>query len=143
MVLRRPWARGGAHRAPVCRQSGGSFPRYGSARRSLPLPFFALRPLPVFPSGQQPLYLTEVSGASSTKLSGVKLDAHHASGASLVALAVKNQPAVQETGVQSRSQEDPLEKEMATHSNILAWEIPRAEEPGRLQSLGSQESDMP
>ena len=37
--------------------------------------------------------------------------------------------------------EDPLEKELATHSNILAWEIPWTEEPGRLQSLGSQESD--
>ena len=39
-------------------------------------------------------------------------------------------------------QEDPLEKEMATHSSILAWKIPQTEEPGRLQSMGSQESDM-
>ena len=38
--------------------------------------------------------------------------------------------------------EDPLEKEMATHSNILAWKIPWTEEPGRLQSMGLQESDM-
>ena len=44
------------------------------------------------------------------------------------------------TWVQSVSQEDPLEKEMATHSSILAWEIPRTEEPGGLQSMGSQES---
>ena len=52
--------------------------------------------------------------------------------ASQVAQMVKNLPAVQETWVQSLSPEDPLEKEMATHSNILAWRIPRTEEPGRL-----------
>ena len=51
---------------------------------------------------------------------------------------VKNLPAMQETGVQSLGQEDPLEKGMATHSSILAWEIPWTEEPGRLQSIGSQ-----
>ena len=51
---------------------------------------------------------------------------------------VKNLPAMQETGVQSLGQEDPLEKGMATHSSILAWEIPGTEEPGRLQSIGSQ-----
>ena len=51
---------------------------------------------------------------------------------------VKSLPAVWETWVRSLSQEDPLEKEMATHSNILAWKIPWAEEPGRLQSTGSQ-----
>ena len=51
---------------------------------------------------------------------------------------VKNPPAVQETRVQSLGQEDPLEKEMATHSSILAWRIPWTEEPGRLQSIGSQ-----
>ena len=50
---------------------------------------------------------------------------------------VKNLPAVQETWVLSRGQEDPLEKEMATHSSILAWRIPWTEEPGRLQSMGS------
>ena len=49
---------------------------------------------------------------------------------------------MQETWVQSLGWEDPLEKEMATHSSILAWEIPWTEEPGRLQSMGSQESDM-
>ena len=54
---------------------------------------------------------------------------------------VKNLPATQETQVLSLGQEDPLEKEMATHCNILAWEIPWTEEPGRLQSMGSQESD--
>ena len=43
-----------------------------------------------------------------------------------------------ETQVRSLGREDPLEKEMATHSSILAWKIPRTEEPGRLQSMGSQ-----
>ena len=50
---------------------------------------------------------------------------------------VKNLPAKQETWVQSLGQEDPLEKETATHSSILAWKIPWMEEPGRLQSMGS------
>ena len=54
---------------------------------------------------------------------------------------VKNLPAKQETQVQSLGQEDPLEKEMSTHSSILAWEIPWIEEPGRLLSMGSQELD--
>ena len=47
-------------------------------------------------------------------------------------------PTMRETGVQSLGQEDPLEKEMATHSSTLAWKIPWMEEPGRLQSMGSQ-----
>ena len=51
---------------------------------------------------------------------------------------VKNLPAVQETRVQSLGREDPLEKEMATHFNILAWRIPWTEEPGGLWSMGSQ-----
>ena len=51
---------------------------------------------------------------------------------------VKNLSAIQEIQVRSLSWEDPLEKEVATHSSILAWEIPCMEEPGRLQSLGSQ-----
>ena len=58
--------------------------------------------------------------------------------ASLVAQSVKNLPAVQETRVRSLSWEDPLEKEMATHSNILAWKISWTEEPGGLQSMVSQ-----
>ena len=49
---------------------------------------------------------------------------------------------MQEMRVQSLGQEDPLEKNMATHSNTLAWEIPWTEEPGRLQSKGRQELDM-
>ena len=59
-------------------------------------------------------------------------------GASLVAQTVKSLPTMQETWVQSLGQEDPLEKEMATHSSIPAWEIPWTEEPGGLQSMGSQ-----
>ena len=58
--------------------------------------------------------------------------------ASLVAQTVKNLPAMQETWVQSLGREDPLEKEMATHSSILAWSIPWTEEPGRLLSMGLQ-----
>ena len=53
---------------------------------------------------------------------------------------VKNPPAMQETLVEALGQEDPLEEEMATHSNIFAWEIPWTEEPGGLQSMGSQKS---
>ena len=55
---------------------------------------------------------------------------------------VKNLPAMQETMVRALGWEDPLEKEMATHSSILAWEIPWTEEPGGLQFMGSQELDM-
>ena len=55
---------------------------------------------------------------------------------------VKDSPAMWEMWVRSLGQEDPLEKEMATHSNILAWEIPWTEKPGRLQSMRSQELDM-
>ena len=58
-------------------------------------------------------------------------------GISLVAQMVKPLPAMQETWLQSLGREDPVEKEMATLSNILAWEIPWTEEPGRLQSMVS------
>ena len=51
---------------------------------------------------------------------------------------VKRLPTMQETRIQSLGREDPLEKEMATHSSTLAWKIPWMEEPGRLQSMGSQ-----
>ena len=56
----------------------------------------------------------------------------------LVAQTVKRLPAMRETWVRSLGQEDSLEKEMATHSSTLAWKIPWMEEPGRLQSMGSQ-----
>ena len=58
--------------------------------------------------------------------------------ASLVAQMVKHLPVMRETLVRSLAREDPLEKEMVTHSGILAWEIPWTGEPGRLQSMGSQ-----
>ena len=60
--------------------------------------------------------------------------------ASLVTQTVKNLPAIWETQVRSLGQEDPLEKEMATHSSILAWRIPWTVEPGGLQSLGVTKS---
>ena len=56
--------------------------------------------------------------------------------ASLLAQLVKNLPAMQETWILSLGWEDPLEKEMATHSSILAWKISWTEEPGELQSMG-------
>ena len=57
---------------------------------------------------------------------------------SLLAQMVKCLPTMRETGVQSLGREDPLEKEMTTHSSTLAWKIPWTEELGRLQSMGSQ-----
>ena len=59
-------------------------------------------------------------------------------GASLVAQIVKRLPTMRETRVRSLGQEDPLAKETATHSSIHAWKIPWTEEPGGLQSMGSQ-----
>ena len=58
-----------------------------------------------------------------------------------MAQRLKRLPGMQETQVQSLGQEDPLEKEMATHSSILAWRIPWTEELGGLQSMGCKESD--
>ena len=55
-----------------------------------------------------------------------------------MAQMVKRLPVIWETWVQSLGQEEPLEKEMATHSSTLGWKIPQMEEPGRLQSMGSQ-----
>ena len=59
-----------------------------------------------------------------------------------MAQIIKNLPAMQESPIQSLSQEDPLEKEMATHSSIVAWRIPWTEEPGGLQSIRWQELGM-
>ena len=70
---------------------------------------------------------------SSSSLSAIRVMS------SAVAQLVNNLPAVQETWVQSLGQEDPLEKEMATHSSILVGEIPWTEEPGGLQSIVSQD----
>ena len=62
-------------------------------------------------------------------------------GISLVARTAKNLPAMQETQVGSLGQEDPLEKEMATHSSVLIWETPWREDPGGPQAMGSQSTD--
>ena len=72
-------------------------------------------------------FTTESSLGSSSKL--------------LVAKRLKRLPGMQETQVRSLGWEDPLEKEMTTHSSTLTWRIPFREEPGRLQSMGLQESD--
>ena len=61
--------------------------------------------------------------------------------ASLVAQMVRNLPAMQETWVQSLGWEDPLEKGMATHSDVLVWRIPWTEDPGKLQFVGCKELD--
>ena len=68
----------------------------------------------------------------------VKRNCKNALRASLVPQMVKHLSAMLETQVRSLGREDPLEKEVATHSSTLAWKIPRMEEPGRLQSMGSQ-----
>ena len=73
---------------------------------------------------------------SRTRLSDFHFHIHI--GTSLMAQTVKNLPAMRESWAQSLGLEDPLEKRMATHSTILAWRIPRTEEPsGLLQSMGS------
>ena len=71
---------------------------------------------------------------------GMNTESHggQQSWASLVAQRVKRLPTLRETRVRSLGREDPLEKEMVTHSSILAWRIPWMEKPGRLQSTGSQ-----
>ena len=79
-----------------------------------------------------------LGNSSSVFLKKHLLGAYHVQTSPLVTQTVNNLPAIRETQVQSLGWEDPLEKEMATHSSILAWEIPWTEEPGGLQSLGSQ-----
>ena len=86
---------------------------------------------------QRPGILTGTVFPPYLFLSSVLCPAVVSTGASLVARMVKNLPSKQETWVQPLGQEDPPEKEMATHSSILAWEISGTEEPGRLQSTGS------
>ena len=70
----------------------------------------------------------------------IKKQSRHFTQASLVAQRLKRLPTMRETWVQSLGREDPLDKEMATHSSTLAWRIPWTGEPGRLQSMGSRES---
>ena len=79
-----------------------------------------------------------IAGRFCTILAIMKLKFSKNNGASLVAQRLKRLPAMWENWVQSLGWEDPLEKEMATHSSILAWRIPWTEEPGGLQSTGSQ-----
>ena len=100
--------------------------------------------LPPFPS-LPPLLLGEPSLPSLPKTLLARLSQRdYGAGllmsirASLVAQRLKRLPAMQETWVRSLGWEDPLEKEMATHSSMLAWRIPWMEEPGGLQSTGSQ-----
>ena len=71
----------------------------------------------------------------------IAISQHYDDHTSLIAQSVKNLPAMQETQVRLLYSEDTLEKEMATHSSILAWKIPWTKEPGWLQSTGSQEPD--
>ena len=78
---------------------------------------------------------------SKTKNSLTVVFEGHFEGASLVVQTVNNLPAMQETRVQFLCRENPLEKEMPTHSSILVWRIPWTEERGGLQSTESQESD--
>ena len=70
-----------------------------------------------------------------------KINTSYKQKSSLIAYSVKNVPAMQETQVRSLGWKDPLGEVMAIHSSIFAWRIPWTEEPGRLQSMGLQESD--
>ena len=78
---------------------------------------------------------------SFTQFTTVAASCLNSTMASPAAQTVENLPAMQETWVRSFGQENPLEKEMATHLSILAWGIPWTEESGRLQSMGRKESD--
>ena len=75
--------------------------------------------------------IKKISGTKSVEKRKIRIG-NVAYGASLVVQRLKRLPAMQETWVQSLGREDPLEKEMATHSSILAWRIPWTEEPGEL-----------
>ena len=79
---------------------------------------------------------------TSCREKDTRLSTYVCKGASLVAQLVKNLPAMQETQVRFPGWEDSLEKEMTTHSSILAWRIPWIEKPGGLQSMELQELDM-
>ena len=89
------------------------------------------------PSHHKPRQYTEKQRHYSAN-KGLYSQSYSFSSRHMVAQMVKSLPAVRETQVRSLDQEDPLEKEMATHSSILVRKIPRMEEPGQLQSVGSQ-----
>ena len=86
---------------------------------------------------EEPSRLQSMGSQSRTQLKRFSMHVHM-HWTSLVAQTVKSLPTVLETWVQSLGWEDPLEKEMATHSSILVWKTPWTEKPGRLQSTGSK-----
>ena len=89
-------------------------------------------------SFQENVNSTKLPSRSSSKIRLIHLSSPMSLTASLVAQMVKNLPAMQETQVQSLGQKDPLEKEMATQSSILAWRIPWTQDPVGLRSMESQ-----
>ena len=94
--------------------------------------------LPFPPPGDLPNPGIEPTSLMSPALAGGFFTTSVISRTSLVALSVKSLPAMQETWVRSLGWKDPLEEGMATHSRILAWEIPWTEKPGRIQPTGLQ-----
>ena len=93
---------------------------------------------PTFPRSKWTVIYLDLSGLYSSVR---KIIVRHVLGAGLVAQLLKDLPGMQVTWVRFLGWEDPLEKEVAPHSSILAWRIPWTEEPGRLLSMGLQESD--
>ena len=85
-----------------------------------------------------PIIKLQISASPSKPLDEILWEGKKVVWACLVALTVKNLPAMPESLVQSLGWEDPLEEGMATHSRILVWRIPRTDKPGGLQSMGSQ-----
>ena len=90
----------------------------------------------------KPATMSKIPSAETPSLGSFRFYKIKVIKTSLIAQLVRNLPAMQETWVWFLGQEDPLEKEMAIHSSILAWKIPWTQEPGRLQSMGSQELNM-
>ena len=93
------------------------------------------------------IFLRSISGYEITEVKGRTLKYYQIVSKETTAMQktacnAGHLPAMQETQVRSLSWEEPLEKEMATHSSTLVWEIPWTEEPGGVQSMGSQELDM-
>ena len=87
---------------------------------------------------QEAAYQADNLSFAQAHVLGIILGTRDTGRTSLVVQTVKRLPTMQETQVRSLGWEDPLEKEMATHSSTLAWKIPWMEESGRLQSIGSQ-----
>ena len=127
---------------------GSSRPRYQtwvSCISCIASGSFSSEPLGKAPSLYHPTWLVlclrlpeSCLGSGNPKSKLLMMQSSISHWASPVAQTVKNSPAIRETWVWSLGREDPLEKGMATHSSILAWRIPWTEEPGGLQSMGSQ-----